>query len=160
MFLQSLAAALADVSVPYCIVGGVAVNLHGVPRMTYDVDIIVATGLSAYERAHATLTALGLLPRHGLSLTEVADESVRRRLKNERHLLAVTYSDPNDAMREVDILVDPDLDADGLVARAILRPKGRVTLRVACRQDLVAMKRSSGRPRDISDVRALERGGE
>jgi hypothetical protein len=125
MFLQSLAAALADGSAPYCIVGGVAVNLHGVPRMTYDVDIVVATGATSYEHAHAALTRLGLRPRQGLALPALADEGRRRRLKAERHRLAVTYADPADALREVDVLVDPDLDTDALVARAVLRPLGR-----------------------------------
>ena len=36
VFIRDLLKALADAQVPYCIVGGVAVNLHGIPRMTYD----------------------------------------------------------------------------------------------------------------------------
>ena len=27
---------------PFCVVGGVAVNLHGVPRVTYELDIVPA----------------------------------------------------------------------------------------------------------------------
>lgn len=34
MFLRDLLSALSDELVPYAVVGGVAVNLHGVPRMT------------------------------------------------------------------------------------------------------------------------------
>jgi hypothetical protein len=33
-------AALAGRGVQFALVGGVAVNLHGVPRMTYDADIV------------------------------------------------------------------------------------------------------------------------
>lgn len=54
VFIRDLLRALADAEVPYCVVGGVAVNLHGVPRMTYDVDLVVPTTVEALEigRAH------------------------------------------------------------------------------------------------------------
>lgn len=39
MFLAELFGALEAARVAYAVVGGVAVNLHGVPRMTYDVDL-------------------------------------------------------------------------------------------------------------------------
>jgi hypothetical protein len=156
MFLQNLAAALADGSVSYCVVGGIAVNLHGVPRMTYDIDIVISTGASNDEHAHAALLGLELQARQGLGLPDLADEGLRRRLKAERLLLALTCADPANPMREVDVLVDPDVDADGLVMRAVLRPLGRETLRIVSREDLMTMKRRVGRPRDLGDVAALK----
>ena len=30
-----------ELKIDYLIVGGLAVNLHGVPRMTYDIDIMI-----------------------------------------------------------------------------------------------------------------------
>ena len=33
---------LNDQGIDYLVVGGVAVNIHGVPRMTYDVDLMVS----------------------------------------------------------------------------------------------------------------------
>lgn len=38
VFIRDLLRALAHARVPHYIVGGVAVNLHGVPRLTYDID--------------------------------------------------------------------------------------------------------------------------
>ncbi len=130
MFLRALAAALSEHSVPYCLVGGVAVALHGVPRMTYDVDIVVRPDPDSYARADRALVTLGLRPRPGLELPTIVDPLVRRRLKDERHLLAVTYADPVDPMRQVDVLVDPDVDAEALIERSVLRPSGVGTLRV------------------------------
>jgi hypothetical protein len=38
VFIQELIEAFDRAEIRYCIVGGVAMNLHGVPRMTYDVE--------------------------------------------------------------------------------------------------------------------------
>ena len=42
MFYQRLFASLAAHNVRYLLVGGLAVNVHGTPRMTMDVDVIIA----------------------------------------------------------------------------------------------------------------------
>ena len=38
VFILELIEAFDRAEIRYCIVGGVAMNLHGVPRMTYDVE--------------------------------------------------------------------------------------------------------------------------
>ncbi len=153
MFLRELAAALSDASVRYAIVGGVAMNLHGVPRMTYDVDLVVTP--SSYEALERVLLSLGLRPRLHLLLRELVDVEQRRALKKARNLVAMTFTDPNRPLREIDLLVDPDIDAEGIVARAQPRPLGRDTLRVCSRADLVALKRHAGRDKDLHDLADL-----
>jgi len=37
---ESFFRGLNDAGVEYVLVGGLAVNFHGVPRMTYDIDIV------------------------------------------------------------------------------------------------------------------------
>jgi hypothetical protein len=58
MFIQELLQALAEAEVRYCIVGGVAVNLHGVPRMTYDLDLVVVPEAEQLRATEAVLTKL------------------------------------------------------------------------------------------------------
>jgi hypothetical protein len=153
MFLRELVAALSDASVRYAIVGGVAMNLHGVPRMTYDVDLVVTP--SSYEALERVLLSLGLRPRLPLLLRELVDVEHRRALKQARNLVAMTFTDPNRPLRETDLRVDPDIDAEGIVARAQPRPLGRETLRVCSRADLVALKRHAGRDKDLHDLADL-----
>jgi hypothetical protein len=38
---QTVFKELNGVGIDYLVVGGLAVNLHGVPRMTYDIDLMV-----------------------------------------------------------------------------------------------------------------------
>ncbi|MEY2427866.1 MAG: hypothetical protein QOJ40_751 [Verrucomicrobiota bacterium] len=53
---QAAAAALADYDIPHLIVGGIAVQEHGYPRVTIDVDIVVPDVLEAVEFITANLT--------------------------------------------------------------------------------------------------------
>ncbi len=53
---QAAASALADFDTPHLIVGGIAVQEHGYPRVTIDVDIVVPDVLDALEEITASLT--------------------------------------------------------------------------------------------------------
>ena len=46
MFYIDLLKALYNSKIQYLIVGGVAVNLHGVPRATFDFDLVISTDKS------------------------------------------------------------------------------------------------------------------
>ena len=157
LFIRDLLQRLAADRVRYCLVGGVAVNLHGVPRMTYDVDIVVVPEADQLRAAAGVLAALGLRCRLPVSLDAFADASYRKEAAEQRNLLAVTYTDPNDPLREVDILVAPPVDAVDLVARAVTLSVGDLDARVVSIQDLIAMKKASGRAQDLADVAHLER---
>lgn len=118
MFFEDLIRALDVRGVRYALVGGVAVNLHGVPRMTYDVDIVVLTDPTTLLACKGALTELGLVCRLPIALETLADVSERARLENERNLIAITFTDPGNPLREVDVLIAPSLDPDGIVAEA------------------------------------------
>ena len=156
MFIRTLLAALADASVEYCLVGGVAVNLHGVPRMTYDVDLVVAPDAEQLSAAARVLAGLGLVCRIPVKLEAFADVEYRETMRKERNLIA-SYSDPSDPLREVDVLVAPPVDARELVTRATRLSLGDVPVRVASIPDLIALKRASARQQDAADVVHLER---
>ncbi len=53
---RSAAAVLTDHEIPHLVVGGVAVQEHGYPRVTIDVDIVVPDVLEAVEFLTASLT--------------------------------------------------------------------------------------------------------
>jgi hypothetical protein len=53
---RAAVAALADYDIPHLIVGGVAVQEHGYPRVTLDVDIVVPDVLEALEYITANVS--------------------------------------------------------------------------------------------------------
>jgi len=157
VFLRSLLAALDSDSIRYCIVGGLAVNLHGIPRATYDVDLVVVRERAELERLEQVLRRLGLTPRIPVSLSGFSDAAYCEQMRTERNLIAVTFTNAAKPLEEVDVLVSPTLDPNDIVARAIVRESGDLRARVACVDDLIAMKRATGREQDARDVEHLER---
>ncbi|MBC7171161.1 MAG: nucleotidyl transferase AbiEii/AbiGii toxin family protein [Polyangiaceae bacterium] len=157
MFVRALISTFNRKDVPYCLVGGVAVALHGVPRMTYDIDIVVPMTAIAMRGCREALEGLGLLPRVPVALESLADPAVRDAQLREKNLVAVTFSDPSHPLREVDVLVSPPISPDELVARSVIRDADGLVVRVVCLDDLVAMKRAAGRSQDLADVAHLER---
>lgn len=145
VFIRELFGALDRAGIDYAVVGDVAVNLHGVPRMTYDVDLMVATHAASLRDCRIVLEQLGLRSRLPFVL------------ELERNLVAVTFTDPVNPLREVDILVAPSLDPDGVVRRAVRRGTGASAVRVASVEDLIAMKRRAGRAQDLADIAHLEK---
>lgn len=157
MFLRDALLALVRARVRFCVVGGVAVNLHGVPRMTYDLDVVPDPSLDNLERLERVLTGLGLQPRLPIALVTLADPAERARLLDERNLRALTFSDPSDPLREIDVLVSPGADPAALVAGAVRMTLGDVSVPVIALADLIALKRGAGRPQDVDDADLLER---
>jgi hypothetical protein len=157
MFLRELVQALHHDVVPYCIVGGLAVNLHGIPRTTYDVDIVVATTADGLSRAAVCLLRLGLAARLPVRLEDFASAEYRREMLEERNLIAVTFSDPKIPLREVDVLVNPPIAAERLIEGAVVLDFAGIPVRVVSRADLIAMKEASGRQQDLADVVHLKR---
>lgn len=157
MFIRDLIAALDRAGIRYCLVGGVAVNLHGVPRLTYDVDLVVAVDPESLRTVRQTLEALGLRCRVPVELESLGVDGERARLKQEKNLHAVTFTDPNNPLHEVDILVSPDVDISEIIDRAETLDADGLPFRVASLRDLIAMKRIAGRDQDLSDAEHLER---
>jgi hypothetical protein len=157
VFIRDLIGSLDRLGIRYCLVGGVAVNLHGVPRLTYDVDLVVAVDPHSLRTLRQLLEGMGLRCRVPVELEAMADASERARLQHEKNLRAVTFTDPDNPLREVDVLVSPDVDAMALIDRAEVLDADGLPLRVASLRDLIAMKRAAGREQDLADAEHLER---
>lgn len=155
VFVRDVARALEDRGVRYAVVGGLAVNLHGIPRATYDVDIVVPLDAPSLQGCREALESLGLRCRLPLVLESLAGQPSGALAA--RNLIAVTFTDSNDPLREVDVLVAPPVNADDLVARSRRMEAPELAINVVCLEDLVAMKRAAGRPQDLADLAHLER---
>lgn len=155
MFVRDVTRALEEANVPYCVVGGLAVNLHGIPRTTFDVDLVVPREAGPLRRCREALESLGLVCRLPLTLEALAEETDEA--LRARNLIAATFTDPSNPLHEVDVLVTPSIRGADLVARSVVRESAELSVRVVSLPDLVAMKRAAGRAQDLADLRHLER---
>jgi len=153
---EPLLAALTASGVRFVVVGGVAVVLHGHPRLTADLDIALDLTAENPGRAVEALTAVGLAPQLPVDASDFADPEVRAGWVADRHLIVFTLADPDDPFRRVDIFAEDPIPFEELWARSQPVQLGNISVRVAAIDDLIAMKRAAGRTQDLADVEALE----
>jgi hypothetical protein len=148
--------ALQGAGVRYLVVGGVAVALHGHPRFTADLDLVVALDPGNARKALAALAGLGYRPRAPVDGALFADPAVRQGWIDEKGLVVFTLWSPEHPATEVDLFVREPFPFDAAWARATFASLGEVEVPVASIADLVALKRVAGRPKDLEDIRVLE----
>jgi hypothetical protein len=156
LFYHQVFAALRGAAVSYVVVGGVAVNLQGVPRFTADLDLAVAIGPGLPAAARA-LHGLGLEPRLPIDPQQLADEATVRGWVAERNLQALTFHDPREPLREVDLVISGPVPFEEIERSAERVEAGGLTVAVASIPTLIRMKEGTGRAQDASDVEALRR---
>jgi len=127
--------------VRYVVIGGIATVLHGVPRATFDLDILIE---ATSENARRLLDALDEAKLGTASLIDVDT------------LLANEITVFKDVVR-----IDVQTSTPGLAFADAWRNRKTVdyqgqSLFVVSKQDLIAAKRAAGRAIDLADVRLLE----
>jgi hypothetical protein len=149
MFIYRLSQALESRRVDYAIAGGYAVALHGAIRGTLDIDIVLRLTRKNFLNAEGALKEIGLQSRLPLKAEEVYEFRVEY-IKN-RNLLAWNFTNPNNPVETVDIIITEDLR--NMKIKKIR--SGNFMLRVVSLEDLIKMKQKSGRPQDLEDIKAL-----
>jgi hypothetical protein len=132
---QALLARLVGAGVDFVVVGGLAAVIHGSATITRDLDITYASDPGNLERLHDTLDRLGARPRAAL-------------VPGER-TLPLTSRDG-----WIDLVAAASYPQ--LRQRAVPAELGGVTVLVASLDDLIAMKKAAGRPKDLVAVEELE----
>lgn len=157
LFYHDVFNALSQAGVRFVVVGGVAVNLQGVPRFTADVDVAVATNSGNLLLAGNALAGLGLSPRLPVPVAQLGDPERVREWIEERNLQAFTMQDPQNPLRQVDLLLVTPLPYDDIEHDAETMSAGQLRILVASIPSLIKMKEATGREQDESDVEALQR---
>lgn len=157
MFYLDLFRALEREHVRYVLIGGLALNIHGVERATMDVDLMLAMdpdNLQAFLRAAQALQLAPVLP---VALQDFADPAIRRNWVEQKRMLAFALRPPEATAPTLDILVQPQVDFAAAWARRVEKDLGDVRVSVAHVDDLIKLKSGTGRQSDAADIVALER---
>jgi len=138
--LRDVFKSLQEFNVQYVVIGGIAAVLHGVPRATFDLDILID---ATPENAQKLLDALTDAKLGTASLVSAEE------------LLTHEITIFKDRVR-IDVqTVTPGLNfADAWKNRQELEYQGQ-SFFVVSREDLIASKKAAGRDVDLEDVRLL-----
>jgi hypothetical protein len=127
--------------VRYVVIGGIAAVLYGVPRATFDLDILIDPTRDNADRLLRALSEAGLATA---SMT-TADEVIANEI--------TVFSD----RVRIDVQTrTPGLAFDDAWAHHVVEQFQDQPFRLVAKSDLIAAKRAAGRAIDLEDVRQLE----
>jgi hypothetical protein len=131
--------------VRYVVIGGIAAVLHGVPRATFDVDLLIE---ATPDNVRRLLDAMGEAGLGTASLTTV-DAVLANEITIFKDRVRVDVQTSTPGLRFEDAWADRlTMEYDGQPFYVVSKPH------------LVAAKRAAGRPVDLEDIRLLEAGGD
>jgi hypothetical protein len=147
---RALLTRLAEGQVDFVVVGGVAAVAHGSVAFTQDLDIAYAPDIANLDRLAAVLVDVDARLR-GVT-DDVPFIPDGRALRSTRILTLTT------PLGWIDLLAQPDGAPvyETLRDRAVRQRIAGVDVRVASLDDLIAMKKAAGRPKDLVAVEELE----
>jgi hypothetical protein len=150
MLIYRLADLFLKEGLEYAIVGGWAVALHGAVRGTVDIDIILKLDKKSFLKAQILLGDLNLKSRLPVDAAQVFD--FRTEYIKNRNLIAWSFVNLDKPSEVVDIIITHDLKKMEIHK---VKTSGH-TLAILGMDDLIKMKKESGRPQDLEDVIALQ----
>ena len=142
-WVAALGSALDDAGVQHALAGGLALALHGQPRATVDIDLVIAPDADTIARARDACAALGIL-------------QTRRRVVAFKRVSMVRMIVPPSAGPEpiaVDLFLAPS--ALPVLERAQRHALGKRRIAVVSPEDLVLLKLLRASDQDVVDIRSI-----
>lgn len=159
MKIAELLQSLCDAQVDYVLVGGLAVQLHGFLRSTFDIDLVLAMNDENLVRFIDVAKQYGLVPAIPVSIDSLRNADQIEAWYREKGMLAFALREPQIGGGVLDVLVRPDVPFDQLWLNAVAGELYGRRVPIASIDDLLTMKRIANRPKDRLDVVALEKIG-
>lgn len=157
MFYFEILEGLYKSKVRYLIVGGLSVNLYGVPRMTQDIDIITAMDRENILKITSLLKELGYIPRLPVNPDDLANPDKVKNWIENKNLKAFSFYHKKDTYKVIDIVLVHPLDFEKSFENRTVKKAEDVEIYLASIDDVIKMKEFSGRSQDFSDIEMLRK---
>ncbi len=126
--------------VKYVVIGGIASVLHGIPRATFDLDILIQASKDNATRLLEALEEAGL----GTASLITADDLLEHEITIFKDIVRIDVQTSTPGIQFEDAWKN----------RVIMDYQGQEFF-VVSKDDLIASKRAAGREKDLEDVRLL-----
>lgn len=140
-YLHSVVGAISESSVPYCVIGAVALGAWGRPRATRDLGLLVLADPQAVDTLIASLSSSGIVVNEQWA---EANPTAKGRVTR--------FSSPAHPKYPLDIIYAADSQERAAVERKRSTVLHGHSLWVASPEDLMLLKLKAGRPTDFDDV--------
>ena len=145
-----------DLGIDYLVVGGMAVNFHGVPRMTYDIDLMVLLQSENILNVISKLTTWGYRPRLPVDPRDLADASKRYVWIEDKGMKALNFFSEALPIGEIDLVIDSPIPYNELKKRAVEFDLEGIKMPTISLPDLIELKIRAGRKQDVADAEHLK----
>lgn len=142
--------------VRYVIVGGIAVNLLGSLRSTADIDILVEMSDNNLAKTIRILKKKGYRVKQPIDPMGMADGKTRNDWIKNKHMKAFNFY-KEDGMKEVDIIIESPVSFKEAAKSAIKIKCDDIILPVISINNIIKMKKNTGRSVDELDIKELEK---
>ncbi len=157
MYYFEILEGLYKSKVRYLIAGGLSVNLYGVPRVTQDIDIVIAMDRENVLKITSLLKELGYVPRLPVSPDDLANPDKVKDWIENKNLKAFSFYHKNENYKVIDIVLVHPLDFEKSFKNRTVKRAKDIDIYLASIDDVVKMKEFSGRPQDLSDIEMLNK---
>ncbi len=148
---------LHEQKVKYLICGGLAVNIYGIPRMTADIDLLVAfetDNIRKFEQVIEELEFASVVP---IQLNSLLDEAERANMIEEKNLIAYSYYNKRANFMNLDVLIDVPISFEGMWDVREERNIEDFKINIVSLDDLIRLKKYANRTQDQQDVLMLNK---
>lgn len=129
--------------IKYLVIGGLAVNLYGLHRMTRDLDLIIDLSRDNFDKLVAVLDKIGYKTKAPKSKWD--------------KLTAISFFTQEDEDKQIDVFLKNPLDFSKAYRKRKVFKGGGVQIPCVSLADLIDLKNKAGRVRDWVDVGSLKR---
>jgi hypothetical protein len=144
--------------VDFILGGGVACVLHGVERVTMDVDVAIHMDSANWDRLIGVMNKMGLLPRAPVRPETLIDPKVRQAMVEEKNALVFTFVHPDEPSLQLDVFLRPELSYESLEAHSDWMELADIRLKILSPSKLLELKKGirPQRSKDLLDITVLE----
>ncbi len=154
IFYEEIFRAFQEQKVKYVLVGGIAVNLLGAMRSTVDLDILVDMSDENLRKVVGILKEQGYKPKQPVDPMKIADKKTREGWIKEKHMKAFNFY-KEDELKEVDIVLESPVSFEEAQKSAVAVKVDDLQLPVISMDNLIKMKKKTGRAIDDLDIEEL-----
>lgn len=156
MFYEEVFRKLSDKEVKYAVAGGVALVLHGVVRLTADLDLIVELSTENLRKFITAIKELGYKPKPPVNAEDFIDPLNRTAWEKEKGMEVFSFYHPKMPMNLIDVFVNEPIGFNEIESEIVMFKARDIEIPVISKKHLKALKKKANRPQDIADIEALE----
>lgn len=157
LFYEDIFIALKKEGIDYVVVGGLAVVLHGVVRLTADLDLIVALKKENIQKFTQVMKKLGYQSKAPVNALDLGDSEKRQIWIHEKNMKVFSFYHQKNHHKLVDVFVTEPIPFKSINKNKKMIKAGRIEIPICSMEHLIKLKKIAGRPQDLADIEALKK---